>query len=286
MDEALLSTKKVIKRKRIHSNIIGTICLALGTVIMILPFLYLISASFKEPTELNIWPPTFLPKHPDFENFAKVWAAAPFDRYFLNSLIIASISTVGVLLTSALGGYIFAKFHYKWLDFFFVLIVGTAIIPFEVYMIPLYLQMNSLKLVNTYAGIILPKIVMSFGLFFMRQTVVQQIPDEMVEAARVEGASEWKIFFRIIMPLLRSTMAALGVFAFLQGWNDFVWPLIMVSSKDLFNMELGLTMFQSTYTVDVNLISAGSMISILPIFIVYILFKKQIMQSIATTGMK
>jgi multiple sugar transport system permease protein len=153
-------------------------------------------------------------------------------------------------------------------------------------MIPLYLEMNSLGLVNKFAGMVMPYLIMSFGLFFMRQTVIQQIPDELLEAARVEGASEWMIFFKMILPLLKSPMAALGIFAFLDGWNAFVWPLLIVSSKRLYNMELGLAMFQSTYNVNVSLIAAGSLISIIPILTVFILFRKQIMQSIATTGLK
>lgn len=287
MTGTALNSKKKKKGGNIDAGgIITTGLLFIGSVIMIMPFLWLISAAFKDPSELNIWPPSFLPGHFDFDNFTAVWKAAPFGRYFLNSLLIASASTVGIILTSSLGGYIFAKFHYKWLDFFFILILGTAIIPFEIYMIPLYIQMNSLKLVNTYAGTILPNIIMSFGLFFMKQTIVQQIPDEMIEAARVEGAPEWAIFFKVILPLLKSTTAALAIFAFLQGWNNFVWPLLIVNSKELFNMELGLSMFQSAFTVDTSLVSAGSLLSILPIFIVFIFFKKQIMQSIASTGMK
>lgn len=267
--------------------VIGIVFLTIGLVIMILPFLYLFSAAFKAPTELKIWPPTLLPKNmANIQNFKDVFKAAPFGRYLINSFTMAAISTVGILLTSSLGGYIFAKFHYKWLDFIFGLVVATAIIPFEIYMIPLYLQMKDLGLVNTLTGMIMPNVVMSFGLFFMRQTVVQQIPDELLEAARVEGASEWRIFFQVVLPLLSSTSAALGVFAFLEGWNSFVWPLLVVSKKTLYNMELGLAMFQSTFSVNVSMTAAGSLVSIIPIFIVYLFMRKQIMQSIAATGLK
>ncbi|MEN6314864.1 MAG: carbohydrate ABC transporter permease [Clostridiaceae bacterium] len=282
-----IAVNNVNKKSKIDcGGIIGIILLAVGSIVMVFPFLWLISTALKNPTELKIWPPTLIPKQFNFNNFIGVFKAAPFERYFLNSFLLAAFSTLGILFSSSLAGYIFAKFHYKWLNFFFAIIVGTAIIPFEIYMIPLYLQMNSLGLVNKFLGMVMPNLVMSFGLFFMRQTIVQQIPDELMEAARVEGASEWRIFFSLILPLLRSTMAALGIFAFLEGWNSFVWPLLIVSSKGLYNMELGLAMFQSTYTIDVSLISAGSLISVIPIFIVFILLRKQIMQSIATTGLK
>ena len=266
-----------MKRKTINiGGIVGAALLCIGSIIMLAPFLWLLSAAFKDPSELNIWPPTFLPKQLKFENFVDAFSAAPFGRYFLNSFLVASITTAGILITSSLAGYIFAKFHYKWLDVCFTLILGTAIIPFEIYMIPLYLQMNQLNLVNRFLGMVLPNMIMSFGIFFMRQTIIQQIPDELIEAARVEGASEWKIFLQLIMPLLRSTMAALGIFAFLEGWNAFVWPLLIVSSKELYTMELGLAMFQSTFSIDISLVSAGSLVSIIPILIVFVVFRKQI----------
>lgn len=274
------------KNKIDLGNMIILTLLFIGSAIMIFPFLWLISTAFKDPAELKIWPPTLIPKQLNINNFKDVFNAAPFGRYFWNSALLASFSTLGILFSSALGGYIFAKFKYKWLNFFFTLVLATAIIPFEIYMIPLYLQMNRLGLVNKFLGMVMPNLIMSFGLFFMRQTIVQQIPDELIEAARVEGASEWKIFFRMILPLLRSTMAALGIFAFLEGWNSFIWPLLIVNTKNLYNMELGLAMFQSTFSVNVSLVSAGSLISITPIFAVFIAFRKQIIQSIATTGLK
>jgi len=284
--DTIMTVNNDQKNKVDIGGLISTFLLTTGSIVMVFPFLWLVSTAFKNPTELNIWPPTLFPKQMNLDNFIGVFKAAPFGRYFLNSALLATISTLGILFSSALGGYIFAKFHYKWLNFFFSLVLATAIVPFEIYMIPLYLQMNSLGLVNKFLGMVMPNLIMSFGLFFMRQTIIQQIPDELLEAARVEGASEWRIFFQLILPLLRSTMAALGIFAFLEGWNSFVWPLLIVNTKDLYNMELGLAMFQSTYSVNVSLVSAGSLISIVPIFIVFIIFRKQIIQSIATTGLK
>ena len=143
-----------------------------------------------------------------------------------------------------------------------------------------------LNLINTYPGLLLPNLVMSFGIFFMRQAVIQQIPDELQEAARVEGASEWRIFFQIVLPLISSTLAALGIFCFMNGWNAFVWPLLVASSSRLFTMELGLANFQTAYSLDINLISAGSLISIAPVLIVFLFLRKQIITSISITGMK
>mgnify|MGYP001377146560 CR=1 FL=1 len=260
--------------------------LIIGALIMIVPILWMISTSFKLPTELNIWPPPLMPKQFKLNNFYRVFEAAPFLRYFLNSLGMALCSTVSILFTSTLAGYIFAKFKFKGRDAIFALILGTAIIPIEIYMIPLYLQLQKLHLIDTFAGLVMPYLIMSFGIFFIRQSVIQQIPDEIIESARIEGASEWRIFIQIVSPLLGSTLAALGIFAFLEGWNAFVWPLIVANSKTLFTMELGLAMFQSAYTLDISLTSAGSLVSILPVLTVFIFLRKQILESLSITGLK
>ena len=153
-------------------------------------------------------------------------------------------------------------------------------------MVPLYLEMVKLRLNDTFTGMVMPYVVMSFGIFFMRQMVIQQVPDELIEAARIDGCGEYRIFFTIVIPLLKSAVAALGILAFVEGWNAFVWPLIIVSSNRLFTMELGLAMFQTTFNVDVGAVAAGSLFSIMPILLVYLLFRKQIMESIALSGLK
>ena len=273
-------------KDRWPSTILKYFFLTLGAVIMAVPFLWMISTAFKTPPETNIWPPKLLPSQFRFDVFRRVFESAPFDRYFLNSLYMAAGTMVSILFTSSLAGYIFAKFKFPGKNALFALLLGTAIIPFEVYMIPLYVQVNKLNLINTYPGLLLPNLVMSFGIFFMRQAIIQQIPDELQEAARVEGASEWRIFFQIVLPLISSTLAALGIFCFMNGWNAFVWPLLVASSSRLFTMELGLANFQTAYSLDINLISAGSLISIAPVLIVFLFLRKQIITSISITGMK
>lgn len=260
--------------------------LTVGAFIMLIPFLWMFTTSFKTQPELNIWPPAFLPEHFHFNNFIAVFKAAPFHLYFMNSLMMATLSAFCIVLTSAIAGYIFAKFQFFGKHILFSLILATAIVPFEIYMIPLYLQMQKIQLVNTFLGLVMPYFVMSFGIFFMRQNIIQQIPDEIVESARVEGASEWKIFYRVVAPLCFPPMSALGIFAFIEAWNSFVWPLIVVNVKPLYTMELGLAMFQSSFNIDITVISAGSLISIAPIMLVFIALRRYILDSIATTGLK
>lgn len=262
------------------------ILLTLGAVITVLPFVWMFLTAFKTTPELNQWPPTILPETWRFENFVEVFETAPFAKYFLNSLIMASVSTLAILYTSTMAGYIFAKYRFFGKAAIFGVILATAIVPFEVYMIPVFMQLRDLNLSNTIGGLIAPYLVMSFGIFFMRQNISALVPDELIEAARADGASEFRIFFQIVMPILGSSLAALGIFAFLEAWNAYVWPLIVVNSDALFTMELGLSQFQSAYTLNIPLVTAGSLISILPIAIVYIILRRQIMDSFATTGLK
>lgn len=271
---------------RLSVRIIRYILLTLGALIMVIPFIWMFLTAFKTTAELNQWPPTILPETWRFENFADVFRTAPFAKYFLNSLIMSSVSTIAILYTSTMAGYIFAKYRFFGKTAIFGVILATAIVPFEVYMIPVFMQLRGLELADTMGGLIAPYLVMSFGIFFMRQNVSALVPDEIIEAARADGASEFRIFFQIVLPMLGSSLAALGIFAFLEAWNAYVWPLIVVNSDALFTMELGLSQFQSAFTLNIPLVTAGSLISILPILIVYIVLRRQIMDSFATTGLK
>lgn len=262
------------------------ILLTLGAVIMVIPFIWMFLTAFKTTAELNQWPPTILPQTWRFENFADVFRTAPFTKYFLNSCIMATISTIAILYTSTMAGYIFAKYRFFGKTAIFGVILATAIVPFEVYMIPVFMQLRELELADTMGGLVAPYLVMSFGIFFMRQNISALVPDELIEAARADGASEFRIFFQIVLPMLGSSLAGLGIFAFLEAWNAYVWPLIVVNSGALFTMELGLSQFQSAFTLNIPLVTAGSLISILPILIVYIILRRQILDSFATTGLK
>lgn len=276
----------VMKRRKRLAQAGMLLMLGLGAVIMLIPFVWMVSTAFKTPPELNAWPPTFIPETFHWQNFVTLFDTAPFHLYFLNSLRMAVTAALAIVLTSVVCGYIFAKFRYLGLAFLFSLFLATAIIPFEIYMIPLYLQVQELGQLNRFGGLVLPYLVMSFGIFFMRQNVIQQIPDELIEAARIDGASEWRIFGQIVVPLLTAPMSALGIFAFIEAWNAFVWPLLVVGDKRLFTMELGLAMFQSSFSVDATVMSAGSVISVLPILVVFLLLRRYIIQSVAMTGMK
>jgi multiple sugar transport system permease protein len=199
---------------------------------------------------------------------------------------MATLCTFSVLLTSALAGYVFAKFRFPGRTALFILVLATAMVPFETYMIPLYISMVKLELVNTFIGLLAPYLIMSYGIFFMRQNVLASIPDEIIDASRIDGASEWSIFFKVIFPMLKGSVGALSIFAFMQTWAAFIWPLIITSSRELWTMELGLGMFQYRFTVDLGPINAGSMLSIFPVLLVFLLMRRHIIKGITLTGLK
>lgn len=275
----------MIRTVRLQNILAGSV-LMLGSIVMLIPFIWMILTAFKTALELNQWPPSMWPQQWNLHNFAEVFSKVEIPLYLRNSLGMALISAASIVFTSTLSGYIFAKFRFKGKNFLFALVLATAIVPFEIYMIPLYLQMKELDLINTFQSLFIPYLIMSFGIFFMRQNIIQQIPDEIIESARVEGASEWGIFVRIIVPLCKSPMSALAIFAYIEAWNAFVWPLLVMGKKTYYTMELGLAMLQSSFGIELNIISAGAVISVLPILIVFIFLRRYIIESVSMTGLK
>jgi multiple sugar transport system permease protein len=253
---------------------------------MVMPFLWMLSTALKTPAELLVWPPQLIPNDPTIDNFRTVFTTAPFGRWLLNSLVLAVSSTIAILITSTVAGYVFAKFSFPGRGVLFVTILATAIVPFEVYMIPLYLSAQRLGLLNTIPGVVAPFLVMSFGIFFIRQNVLASIPDELLEAGRIDGASEWWIMTRVVLPLLTGPLSALGIFAFMQAWNQFVWPLIAANTKTMYTAEVGLALFQTGFTINFGAVSAGSVISVAPILIVFFLLRRQIIEGVALSGLK
>jgi multiple sugar transport system permease protein len=196
------------------------------------------------------------------------------------------VSTVFILLTSTAAGYIFAKFRFPGNNLLFMLVLATAIVPFEIYMVPLYQQMNGLGLVNKPLGLFLPFLVLSYGIFFMRQNTTTSVPDELLDAARIDGMSEAGIMLRLVPRLLAPAMSALAIFAFLQAYTAFIWPLLILSEQKFFPMELGLSQFANSNSVDFGVTSAAAVIGILPTLIAFMLLRRRIVEGITLTGLK
>ncbi|MBV8564177.1 MAG: carbohydrate ABC transporter permease [Methylobacteriaceae bacterium] len=267
-------------------SVLAHLVLMAGAVFMILPMIWMVATSFKPPTEIALWPPQILPKAPTWANYQGVFEVAPFGRFFLNSIGLSALATLAVAVTSLVAGAVFAKYHFPLRRLLFAIIIATAIVPFESYLIPLYLQLNSIGWINTYQGIVLPYLFMAFGIFLIRQHVSSAIPTELLEAARVDGASEWWILARVIAPLSKNALAAVGIFAFIQAWGAFIWPLLVANDQRLFNMELGLTAFQFRFSSDFGKLMAGSVISVLPMLVIFLVLRRRIIENIALTGLK
>jgi len=263
-----------------------TAVLLAGGIVMIFPLLWLVSTSFRPAAELNLVPPRLLPINPTLANYGKVFATAPMLLYLWNSLVFSVVSTVFILLTSTTAGYVFAKFRFVGNNLLFMLVLATAIVPFEIYMVPLFLQMKSLGLVNTPLGLVLPYLVLSYGIFFMRQNTITSVPDELLDAARIDGMSEGGIMLRLVPRLLAPALSALAIFAFLQAWTAFIWPLLILNDPKYFPMELGLSQFANSFAVDFGVTTAGAVIAILPTLIGFVLLRRRIVEGITLTGLK
>jgi len=272
--------------RRLGAPTLSHTILLLGSLAMMFPFVWMLATSLKPADETLLWPPRLLPIHWTVANYPVVLNAAPFVRYFLNSVIVSVGSTIMVIATSLIAGFIFGKYSFPGKKFLFMVILASAMFPFETYMIPLYLTMKSLGWINTYQGIAAPYLIMSFGIFLMRQHIGHSIPDELLDAARVDGASELKIFIRVIIPLCSSAIGALGILAFIQAWAAFIWPLLMATNRNMYLMELGLSTFQFRYTADYHLLSAASVLNTVPMLIAFVILRRRIIESVALTGLK
>lgn len=253
---------------------------------MILPLALLVANAFKTPAEMLAWPPTLIPHDPTLENLTDVLASTPLLRWIGNSLAFAILSAMSITVTSAIAGYLMAKFPSRTMGVLFAVILATAIVPFEVYMIPLYFQAQQLGLLNSLSGLLLGYLVMSFGIFLIRQNVVHSIPDELLEAARIDGAGEIWIFWRIVVPLLRGALGALFVLAFFQAWTAFAWPIIVATTKQSYTIEVGLALFQTGFTVDLGRLSAASALVLVPSVTIFMLLRRNFVQGVASTGLK
>jgi len=264
---------------------IQVLLVALGLV-MVFPLFWLISTSLRPAPELLESPPQLLPQHWTLDNYASAFAAAPFGTWLLNSLIFATISTLFILLTSLVGGYILAKFKFPGNNFLFILILATAIVPFEIYMLPVFLEVQALSLINTLPGLILPYVILSYGIFFMRQNVIASVPDELLDAARIDGLSETGIMIRLVSRLLAPALSALAIFAYLQSWTAFIWPLLVLNDQNLFPVQLGLASFNSSVSVNYAVLSAGAVVAMAPTVVAFLILRRRIIEGVTLTGFR
>ncbi|MFS0882357.1 carbohydrate ABC transporter permease [Metabacillus niabensis] len=278
--------KKTVKRGRIASKVILHILLVISAFIMIFPFIWTILSSLKDMSQIFVIPPKWIPDPFVWSNFPNSLQAMPFDLAYFNSFYITAIIVVFTLLTASMAAYAFAKINFKGANVLFILFLATMMIPKQVTMIPLYLVMDNLGWLDTHLTLIVPGALFNaFAVFLLRQFVMG-IPKELEEAAIMDGAGFVRIYWNIILPLIRPALAAIGIFTFMQSWNNFIDPLIYLNTPENFTVPLLLNSFKGLYTADWSLMMAGTVISVIPVLVVYIVAQRHIIEGISITGMK
>lgn len=261
------------------------IVLGLGALAMLLPFYWMLITAFKPQQEILRLPVTWWPAQPTLKHWLDAFRVAHFGQYFLNSVFLSVTITVFNLLTSAMAGYVFAKFQFRGRDALFIFVLSGLMIPFNVPLIPLYGLMVKFNWANTFWAVIVPSIYTPLGIFLLRQ-YIHSIPNDLMDAARVDGANEFDIFFRIVLPLCTPALAALGIFALTFNWNDFLWPFIVLDDPSLWTLPVGLARLRGRFTIDYGLIMAASALTTLPMLIFYFFAQRRFIEGITLTGLK
>jgi multiple sugar transport system permease protein len=259
--------------------------LILLSIVMVFPFLWSLISSFKTPAEIITIPPQVFAKEYTLNNYLEVFKQGNFLRWYLNSIACALFVTITVCFFGSLAGYSFAKFDFPAKNVIFAFIVSTMMIPMQMLVIPWYYMADALNLVDTYTGIIFPGVISAFGIFYMKQAM-ETIPKSLIEAARIDGTSEFKIFIKIILPLVKPSLSALAILTFIGNWDAFLWPLIVINSGEMKTLPVGLQAFAGAQGINYHLIMASANLVILPVLGVYIILQKQIVKSIAASGVK
>ncbi len=274
------------KPSEIASTVTLHLILIIGAIIMVVPFVWMVLTSLMTTAQAFAVPPSFIPNPFVWANYPNSFNALPFNLAYLNSAIVAVTVTVFQLITCSMAAYAFARIKFPGREIIFFAFLATIMIPFQLTIIPIFLTMKQIGLLDTLLSLILPPALFSaFGVFLLRQFILG-LPLELEEAAIVDGANRWTIFWRIILPLLRAPLAALGIFTFIGQWNDFFRPLIMLNSPSNFTVPLMLNQFRGQYATQWTLVMAGSVIAVLPLLIAYILAQRHIIRGIAMTGLK
>jgi multiple sugar transport system permease protein len=273
-------------RRRTGSRWWLHVVLTLGLIAMLTPFAWMILGSFKTDAEIRRHPTEFLPREPTLDNFTTLFGRLDFTTFFINSIVVAVFVTVGNIVFCSMVGYALAKLQFRGKKLLFALVLGTLMVPGVVTFVPLFVLTANLGLVNSYPGLILPFLITPLGVFLMRQFMLG-LPDELIEAARIDGASEWRIFLRVIMPLCGPAIATLTILTFLASWNNFLWPLVVATTEDMYTLPVALALYSvGQNAARYGLMMAGAVVVVVPVLIVFVVLQRHFVQGIALTGIK
>jgi ABC-type glycerol-3-phosphate transport system permease component len=265
---------------------VAILLVACGALTVFFPLFWMAITSLKTAPEIQRVPLQILPDHwANLNNYREVFQREPFGRFLANSGLVASISALSSMVVSALAGYGFAKFRFPGRDVFFFAIIGIIMVPFQSVVVPLYVWVNRLGLLDTYLGILAPDLVSVFGVFLMRQAI-EVVPSDYIDAARIDGCGEIRIFFRVILPMVKPALATLLIIKFMWTWNEFFWPLVVVNSTHMKVVTMGLMSFVNIYFIEYNLLTTAAVISVLPILIIFLTLQKWVVQAVVMSGLK
>lgn len=271
--------------RRIFSSVAVHTALTIGAVLTIIPLLWMLSASLMPQGEATAFPPRLFPSRVTFDHYHDLFNRLRLGRSFLNSTIVAVFATIFSLLFNTMAGYAFAKLRFGGRDRIFSLLVAALAIPSQVAMLPLFLLLKTMGLVNTYVGAMLPLMATIYGIFLIRQFMVS-LPDDLIAAARIDGASEFRIYWSIVLPLARPVLATLAIFTFMSAWNDFIWPLIILTDDDKYTLPVAVANLVGEHALDLELMMASSVITILPVLLLFFFLQKQYIAGLMAGGVK
>ncbi|WP_199421756.1 carbohydrate ABC transporter permease [Actinotalea solisilvae] len=267
-------------------HILAYVVLGLGLVVVMSPFFWMALSSVKGEGEIRRVPPTWWPEAPTLDNFRELFARLDFPQFFTNSILVATVVTLGNLVFCSMLGYVLAKYDFAGKRLLFRVVLGTLMIPGMVTLVPLFVLVANMGMVNTYFGLILPFLAAPFGVFLMRQFFLG-IPDELIDAARVDGAGEARIFVQIVVPLAKPALATLAILTFLGSWNNFLWPLVVATTEDKYTLPVALALYSTGQNqTDYGLLLAGAVVVLVPILVLFLLLQRYFVQGVAMTGIK
>jgi multiple sugar transport system permease protein len=275
-----------IRRRDTAAKVVLYLLLCAGLVVMVGPFIWMLLSSVKPEAEIRQVPPTWWPHTFTSTNYHDLFSRLNFPKYFGNSVIVALLVTAGNLIFCSALGYALAKLKFPGKKLLFGLVLGMLMVPGMAIFVPQFVLVSNLNLVNTYAGLVLPFLAGPFGVFLMRQ-YLQSLPDELLEAARVDGAGEFRIFWRIVLPLSRPALATLGILTFLSSWNNFLWPLVVATTEDKYTLPVALALYSvGQNRINFGLALAGAVVVVVPVLLVFLFLQRFFLRGIATTGLK
>lgn len=277
-------TGMVVGDSRAHMALIHLALLAL-TLLSLAPLLWMLSVSFMPAGGASRFPPPLLPATFTLDNYRALFLRIGMGGYFANSVLVSTSITLLSLLINTMAGYAFAKLRFAGRDRIFKLLLAALVIPSQVAMLPLFLMLKQMGMINSYAGVVVPSLASIFGIFLVRQ-YARSIPDELIEAARIDGAGEWLIFWRIVLPMLKPVLVTLAIFTFMGSWNDFMWPLIVLTDQTNFTLPVALASLSREHIQDVEMMMAGAVLTVLPVLLLFLMLQRYYIQGLMLGSVK